>query len=303
MRAQAQSRFSTARYRERLTEFVGRTAKFVWLVLRRFHEDRCSTVAQSLSYTTLLAVVPLTTVAFSAFPAFRHWTGAVQDFVYHHFLPATGAEVQKYIQQFSSKSVQLTAVGIVFLMITALMLMAMIEDSFNAIWRSPRRRDPVYRFLVYWAILTLGPLLLGVSLSLTYYVMALPLFALAPLAWLRITLVDVLPFLLATLAFLLLYLVVPNARVGKSHAVIGATFASALFQVAKHAFALFVLRFSSYRIVYGAVAVLPVFLIWVYLSWVIILVGALVTALLPSWSRLSDPPVAQGGASLPGGSP
>ncbi|MHB1585827.1 MAG: YihY family inner membrane protein [Acidiferrobacteraceae bacterium] len=275
----------------RLKRFVRRTAGFSLLVLRRFVDDRCSVVAQALSYTTLLAIVPLTTIvitAFSAFPVFKHWTDVLQGFVYGHFLPATGAEVEKYVRQFSNKSIQLTAAGVIVLMITSLMLMAMIEDSFNAIWRSAKRRDPIYRFLVYWAILTLGPLLTGVSLSVTYYVMALPLFSLAPLAWLRIILADVLPFLLATLAFLLLYITVPNARVGKVHALIGATFASVLFQLAKHAFALFILRFSSYRYIYGAVAVLPVFLMWVYLSWVIILMGALVTALLPSWDKLYD---------------
>ena len=127
----------------------------------------------------------------------------LQSFIYGHFLPATGAQVEKYVRQFSKKSVQLTAAGVIVLMITSLMLMATIEDSCNAIWRSSKRRDPVYRFLVYWAILTLGPLLIGVSLSVTYYVMALPLFSLAPLAWLRIVLAYVLPFLLATLTFLL----------------------------------------------------------------------------------------------------
>lgn len=289
----------------RLTRFVRRIAAFSLLVLRRFVDDRCSVVAQGLSYTTLLAIVPLTTIvitAFSAFPVFKHWTDVLQGFVYGHFLPATGAEVEKYVRQFSNKSIQLTAAGVVVLMITSLMLMAMIEDSFNAIWRSPKRRDPVYRFLVYWAILTLGPLLTGVSLSVTYYVMALPLFSLAPFAWLRIILADVLPFLLATLAFLLLYLAVPNARVGKTHALIGATFASVLFQLAKYAFALFILRFSSYRHIYGAVAVLPVFLMWVYLSWVIILMGALVTALLPSWGKLYDSTLAQDPGVPPPGS-
>lgn len=282
--------------RTRFGRFVHRAAAFSRLLLRRFVDDRLNVVAQGLSYTTLLAIVPLTTVVismFSGFPVFKHWTDVLQSFIYGHFLPATGAQVEKYVRQFSKKSVQLTAAGVIVLMITSLMLMATIEDSCNAIWRSSKRRDPVYRFLVYWAILTLGPLLIGVSLSVTYYVMALPLFSLAPLAWLRIVLAYVLPFLLATLTFLLLYLVVPNAKVKKVHALIGATFAALLSQLAKYAFAVFILRFSSYRYIYGAVAVLPVFLLWVYLSWVIILSGALVTALLPSWDKLYDPESAQ----------
>lgn len=270
---------------------VWRSAQFLMRVVRRFQEDRCNQVAEALSYTTLLALVPLTTVAFAAFsvfPVFKRWTVVVQNFIYSHFVPATGAEVQTYLQQFSQKSAQLTAAGLLFLMITSLMLMAMIEDSFNAIWRASKRREPVYRFLIYWAILTLGPLLVGISLSTTYYVMSLSVFSLVPaLQWLRIALGDVLPFLLAALAFLLLYVVVPNARVRWSHALIGSVIASLLFEVAKHAFAVFVVDYSSYRFIYGALAVLPVFLIWIYLSWVIILAGAVVVALLPSWN---DPP-------------
>ncbi|MHB1941695.1 MAG: YihY family inner membrane protein [Acidiferrobacteraceae bacterium] len=281
----------TADFQARLKRLARQVFRFALLVLRRFREDRCNLVAEGLSYTTLLAIVPLTAVAFAAFaafPVFNHWMDMLERFTYSHFLPATGVVVHKYLRQFTKKSAQLTTAGLIGLMATSIMLIATIENTFNIIWRTPKRRDLVGRFLSYWAILILGPLLLGVSLSLTDYMMSLPLFLLAPLQWLHLIIIDVLPFLLASLAFLLLYLVAPNARVRKAHAFAGAVFASGLFQLAKHAFTLFILHYSSYRYVYGALAVLPVFLIWIYLSWVIILLGALVTALLPSWDTLGD---------------
>ncbi|MHB1515086.1 MAG: YihY family inner membrane protein [Acidiferrobacteraceae bacterium] len=281
----------TADFHTRLKRLARRVFRFILLVLRRFREDRCNLVAEGLSYTTLLAVVPLTAVAFAAFasfPVFKHWMEMLERFTYSHFLPATGVVVHKYLRQFTKKSAQLTTAGLIGLIATSMMLIATIESTFNVIWRTPKRHDPVGRFLIYWAILTLGPLLLGVSLSLTDYVISRPLFFLAPLQWLHAIITDVLPFLLASLAFVLLYLVAPNTRVRKVHAFVGAVFASGLFQLAKHVFTLFILHYSSYRYIYGALAVLPVFLIWIYLSWVIILLGALVTALLPSWNTLGD---------------
>lgn len=276
--------------RRRLSAGSRRLRAFASLVVRRFREDRCNQVAEALSYTTLLSVVPLTTVAFalvSAFPVSRRWMGAFQAFIYTHFVPAAGAEVQKYLQQFSQKSAQLTAAGIGLLVVTSLMLMAMIEDSFNAIWRVPKERETVYRFLVYWAILTLGPLLAGISLSATYYVTSLPLFSYAPgVRWIRIVLGDVLPFILSTLVFLLLYMLVPNARVAWRHALYGSVFAAVLFAVAKYSFALFITHYSSYKFIYGALAALPVFLMWIYLSWIVILLGAVIVALLPEWERM-----------------
>lgn len=273
------------------------TSRFIHLVLLQFQEDRCNQIAQSLSYTTLLSLVPFTTVTFailSVFPVFQRWTATIQDFVYSHFVATSGDVIQRYLQQFSAKSGQLTAIGMVFLIVTALMLMDTIEQTFNDIWRVSEKRNPVYRFLMYWAIMTLGPILLVASLSLTSYLVSLPflqhdvIFSTA-----RRLALDSLPFVFEVLAFMLLYTVVPNTHVRLRHAVIGSIVTSVLFEMAKRTFALFVLHYSSYRLVYGAIATLPVFLIWIYLSWIITLLGAVIVASLPFWGMIGKPVIAR----------
>lgn len=269
--------------------------RFAKLVGARFGEDRLNRVAQALSYTTLLALVPLSTLVFglfSVFPVFESWMTTVQTFLYQHFVPASGDVVQKYLNQFANKSAQLTAFGLLFLIVTALMLLATIEESFNEIWRAPQKRKWLNRFLGYWAILTLGPILVGLSISLTSYVVSLPLFKASYFVGAaRTVALNSLPVLAEILAFLLLYMVVPNVQVRFSHALIGAIFAAILFELTKRGFALFVVKYSSYRLIYGAIAALPVFLIWIYLSWVITLLGAILVAVLPQWREPQASPV------------
>lgn len=279
-----------------LTPLLVQFARLVLLIARRFSEDRLNRVAQALSYTTLLSLVPFTTLAFgllSVFPVFETWMTTIQTFVYQHFVPASGDVVQRYLNQFASKSAELTAFGLLFLIVTALMLLATIEQSFNDIWRAPQKRKMLNRFLGYWAILTLGPVLVGLSLSVTSYVISLPLFKAAPfLGPVKAFLLNSLPVFAEIVAFVLLYMVVPNVQVRFRHALVGALFAAVLFELSKRGFALFVLKYSSYRLIYGAIAALPVFLIWVYFSWVITLLGAVVVALLPEWAAPASKVVA-----------
>lgn len=262
--------------------------RFLRLVYQRFNEDRLNSVAQALSYTTVLSLVPLTTLAFglfSVFPVFEKWMMALQSFLYSHFVPASGDVIQKYLNQFANKSAQLTAVGLAFLVVTALMLMATIEQTFNDIWRVTQRRKAMYRFLMYWALLTLGPLLLGLSMSLTASLTALPALRNSGFGAVWQTFLAMLPFLATALAFMLLYSLVPNATVYWRHALVGSLISAVLFELAKRGFALIVVKYSSYQLVYGAIAALPVFLIWIYVSWAITLMGALWVALLPQWGR------------------
>lgn len=257
---------------------------FARLAFAQFQEDRLNRVAQALSYTTLLSLVPLTTLAFgvfSIFPVFQKWMLVMQNYLYSHFVPAAGDVVQRYLNQFASKSAQLTAFGLGFLIVTALMLMATIEETFNDIWRVPQKRKLVHRFLSYWAILTLGPILLGVSLSLTSALFSFSGGNVGVGVW-HAVLVS-LPFVAEVCVFMLLYIVVPNATVSWRHALIGSMVTALLFEVAKRGFALVVIKYSSYRLVYGALAALPVFLIWIYVSWAVILMGALLVALMPQW--------------------
>jgi membrane protein len=273
--------------KHRLRHELQRTLWFAVTLRRRFAEDRCTRVAGSLSYTTLLALVPLTAVIFavlSAFPVFQAVMDLLEEFIYTNFVPAAGEAVQKYVQQFAANAGRLTLWGLLFLFITALMLMATIERTFNDIWHVPQRSKRLHVFLSYWALLTLGPILIGLSLSITSYVVSLPLFDHdAMLGGFRAILLGSLPAAFEFLAFLLLYTVVPNHIVRLRYAIAGAAMAMMLFEIAKVGFGFFVVYFSSYRKIYGALAALPIFLIWIYVSWVVILLGAVATATLPEW--------------------
>ena len=257
--------------------------EFSGQVLERFIQDRCQRVAGALSFTTLLAIVPLTAVmvaVLSLFPVFGAWMNVIQDFIYSNFVPAAGEVVQKYLSQFAGKAGRLTAFGLVFLAVTSLMLMATIEQAFNDIWRVENTRKLTHRFLTYWALLTLGPILVAGSLVLTSKLFSLPFLGRAEVTLMYQFLDVMLPLLLEFGAAVLLYTVVPNVAVRWRNAFVGAAFAAIMLEVAKNLFATFVKYFASYKILYGAIAVLPIFLIWIYISWVIILLGAIVTATL-----------------------
>lgn len=257
--------------------------QFARQVMQRFEQDRCKRIAGALSYTTMLAVVPLTAVmvaVLSLFPVFSAWMTVIQDFIYSNFVPAAGEAVQKYLTQFASKAGRLTVIGLLFLGAAALMLMATIEQAFNDIWRVPNARKLVNRFVTYWALLTLGPILVAASLALTSKFFSLSFFGRAEVTLMHQILEVVLPLMLEFGAAVLLYTVVPNAAVLWRNAFVGAAFAAVLLEIAKHLFTAFMKSFTSYQILYGAITALPVFLMWIYISWVIILLGAIVTATL-----------------------
>jgi len=258
-------------------------------VVQRFREDRCTRVAGALSFTTLLALVPLTAVTlaiFSRFEIFASWMTTTQAFIYGNFVPASGEAVSRYLQKFAANAGKLTIWGLLFLFLTSLMLMATIERVFNDIWHVPHTRKRLHRYLSYGVLLVLGPMLIGISLSSTSYLVSLPLFLRdAPLGELKVFLLAAAPVIFEWLAFWALYVVVPNYRVRLRHGLIGSLFATMMFEIAKRGFAFFVTHFANYKAIYGAIAALPVFLIWIYLSWTIILAGAVLTATLPEWRR------------------
>lgn len=247
-------------------------------LLKRFIDDRCLQVAAALAYTSLLSLVPLMAVTVSmlaAFPVFESISAELQDFVFSNFVPATGNVVQEHLQEFANKASRLTLVGIVVLVVTALMMMSTIDKSLNIIWHSHARRRPAARFLVYWAVLTLGPVLVGIGLVATSYVASLPFLADdGQMAEVRTLGLRLMPFITTALAFALLYLLVPVRPVPRRAALIGGLIASLMFEAAKRGFAWYVTNVPTYEAIYGAMAGIPIFLIWIYLSWVIILLGA-----------------------------
>lgn len=259
-------------------------------VWRRFLEDECLPSAGMLAYTTLLAVVPLTAVALaviSAFPVFEKWSGVIQEFIFSNFVPAAGQVVQEYVMQFADKATQLTAAGVVFLIFIAVMLMWNVERTLNRIWRVTTARRLVNRFMVYWSALTLGPLLIGASLAISSYLVSLPLISeAAATLGVRSRLIHVAPFVASLAAFTLLYLMVPNRRVRPRNALAGGLLAATLFELAKRGFAFYVTNFPAYEQIYGTLATVPIFLIWVYVSWVVILLGASFAASLDTFQYL-----------------
>src|SRR5579883_37939 len=265
--------------RERLRAF----GLFLW---QRFLSDKCFETAGALSYTTLFAIVPLLTAVLAilaAFPVFAGWRVAISDFIFRNFVPAAGATVQNYLLQFADNASKLTAVGIVFLLISALMMMASIEDRFNRIWRVQTARSGGSRLLLYWAALTIGPLLIVAALALLSRVLPLsPQPNAQPLPWAQ-PFFALLPFALTWLVLLGMYMLIPNRTVAFRHAGIAALIAAILFEIARVLFALYVQHVPSYQQIYGALAAAPIFLIWVYLSWVIVLLGASLAAAMAAF--------------------
>jgi membrane protein len=258
---------------------------FVREVARRFLREDGLKLSASLAYTTLLALVPLVTIGlavFSAFPAFKTFTGNVNDFVSRAMLPPTVEQiVATHLEQFTRSAGRLTALGIAVLAVTALLLMQTIDAALQRIFSVHRRRALSLRVLTYWGVLTLGPLLIGASISITSYVVTLSIGVNDRLG--AIALLDFVPVVLTAIAFTLLYKVVPNRQVGIAHALAGGLFAAVLFEAAKRAFALYIAAFPTYTLIYGAFAAIPIFLLWIYLSWVVVLLGAVLAAALPDW--------------------
>lgn len=264
-----------------------RAAHFVRFLWQRFLDDKCFETAGALSYTTLFALVPLTAAVFgvlAAFPVFAEWRDSVSAFVFRNFVPAAGDVVQGYLLDFAGKASRLTAVGVVGLLVSALLMMRSIEDRFNRIWRVAAKRKGVARFLVYWAVLTLTPILLVAGLAVTSYLFALPLLQHAAGGLgLQNRALELLPPTITWLALFAMFVVIPNRSVRWRHAAVGALVVAVLFELAKAGFALYVRSVPSYQQIYGALAVVPIFLVWIYLSWAIVLLGASLAASLSAF--------------------
>lgn len=264
-----------------------RLLDFIRYVLVRFFQHNCTEVAASLTFTTLLSLVPLIAIALSvvaAFPAFAEYSAEIKAFILNTMVPeAANKVIAVYMQQFADNAVQLTAIGTAFLGITALALMLTIDKSLNAIWRVTQLRPLLHRLLIYWATLTIGPLFIGASLSLTSWLMRISLGLTHDIPGINGALLQLAPLLLTSIAFSIPYLIVPNRRVPWRHAIAGGVAAAVGFEIMKRGFAFYITHFPTYQAVYGAFATIPIFLLWVYLSWLMVLLGAVIAASLSSW--------------------
>lgn len=255
-----------------------RMRRFFRLLVTRFIEDQGLLQASSLTYTTLLSLVPLMTVSLAilyAFPVSDKITEEIQSFIFDNFMPSSGEVLRNYFQDFSAKASQLSGVSFAFLIVVALMLMGNIDRAFNKIWRTSSKRRTLAKFLEYWAILTLGPILIGSSLAATSYLVSIPIFSDAVDSLSKGQyLLRLAPLISSIVGFTLLYTIVPNRQVPIRHALAGGLLAAVLFELAKRGFALYVTQFPTYQAIYGALAVIPIFLVWIYLSWMVTLLGA-----------------------------
>jgi membrane protein len=264
--------------------------RFAVHVVRRYSSDSCFRVAASLSYTSLLALVPLIALGLSiltAFPAFQEVRDELQKAIIQNLLPSASQLALDSISSFINNAGSLTAMGVLGLAVVAVMLLSTINDSLNAIWRVTRQRPLHLQILVYWTLVTMGPLLIGASVSLSGY-------AFAVVRWAGINgsasspgdLVRLASVPLSTIGFSLLYLVVPNRSVARSHALTGGVVAAVLFELLKYGFGLYLKYFPSYEAIYGAASFVPIFLVWMYMSWAVVLLGAEVAAALPEWRAI-----------------
>ena len=249
-------------------------ARFLW---RRFLADRLFEAAGALSFTTTFALVPLSMVVFgvlSAFPVFEEWRELLSDFIFANFVPSSAQGVRDWLLSLSDNTGKLTTVGVIALVVSVLVTLLGIEAAFNRIWRVHTARPKLSRFLVYWTVLTLGALVAAASLSVVGRVFELDVFHSNAGQWLRATLLGAAPVVIELLAFAMIYRVVPHRTVHWRHAFAGAVVAVVLLEIGRRLIGIYLGSFNAYQNIYGAVAFVPIFLLWLYFGWVSVLLGA-----------------------------
>ena len=277
-------------FQQRLQVFWADASHFPWrdtahTLRARFRADQMGLTASSLTFTTSIALVPFFTVAlavFTAFPMFSTLQGALQAWLVQSLIPDNIArQVLGYLTQFSRQANKLGGAGLGVLLVTAIALILTIDRTLNNIWRVKKLRPFTQRVLIYWAAITLGPLLLAASLALTSYVVTASTGLVGMSAPLRLV-ITAFQFMLVAGGMASLYRYVPNTHVKWSHAWVGGVFVAVGIELAKKALSLYLSSVPTYSLIYGAFATLPILLVWIYLAWVIVLMGAVIAAYLPS---------------------
>lgn len=252
---------------------VGRV---LWQTLKRFENMERRKEAAALTYTTLFALVPVITVSYSilsAIPTMQEWGQDTNQRLLGYVLPQGSEVITGYLQEFSAQARKLTWIGVSALFVTCLLLLQTIERQFNRIWNVESSRSPIQMFFRYWAVLSLGPLLFGAAVATSSVLASMPLWQDAPSGVLTL-LAQAIPWLLTSAAVTVLYLMVPNCKVPFSHAAIAAIIVAAVFEFGKFLFSSALGLFPTYQLIYGAFAAVPLFLLWVYVSWMLLLLGA-----------------------------
>jgi membrane protein len=289
----AEEEVATSARRSPLRRAGAAAGGFAFYVLRRFSADGCFAAAGALSYTTLVSLVPLAVIALgslSAFPIFAPVRAELLALLFKNFIPSVGEQAAFWFRNFADSATRTTAIGFAGIFLTGVLLLVTVEDQLNLIWRVSRARPWAQRVLAYWTVITLGPLLLGISLTLsTYFEVAAQRtgFGEAAILWLRDGWLHwfarAVPALLELLSLTLLYWLIPNCAVRARDGALGALVATSAIEVLKVGFSYYIGAVSYYQTVYGALAAIPIFLLWMYISWLAVLLGAVVAAALPLW--------------------
>lgn len=253
--------------------------------MQRANEEKLLQAASSLTFTTVLAIVPMLAVVlslFTAFPVFQQFRGALEDFLSHSLMPPSVSDnIMNYLNQFARQASRLTAIGGGFLLVVSLLLIMTIDKAFNDIWHVTRQRPLPQRALVYWALITLGPLVAGASLWATSFVARESLGLVRDVPQIVSVAISFIPLVLTGLGFAALFVLVPNRDVLWRDALIGGCVTALALEIMKSAFADYLTRFPTYTVIYGTFATLPIFLLWIYLSWLAVLLGATLAASAP----------------------
>lgn len=260
---------------------------FVVYVAKSFLHHGNGRSAFYLAFTSLFAVVPVMTVVYSILaliPELKGMENKMQNFMFEHFVPATGSQLQEHLHGFAQQASNLTSIGVIMLFVTSVLMLRKIENSFNTIWHITEARKGVNGFLLYWALLSLGPVMMGGAFAVSSYLASLKMiYDMVPLAGTQTFVLSLLPILMSGLAFSLAYVAIPNTRVPIRHGLLGGLVAAILFDLARRGMTLFVSMFPTYHLVYGAFAAVPIFLIWVLVSWNIMLLGAEIVQAMTSF--------------------
>ncbi|HEX6441872.1 MAG TPA: YihY family inner membrane protein [Stellaceae bacterium] len=290
---QAEERGRHSGWMDALRRRLAAAWTFCCYALHRFSRDGCFAASGALSYTTLVSLVPLGVIAIgilSVFPSFTDTRQELLTLLFRYFVPAINEQAAFWVQYFAGSAAQATAIGIIGIAGTGVLMLVTVEDQLNALWRVTASRPWTQRVLAYWTLMTLGPLLVGMSLTLSTYLdtaarragfdpETIVQFA---SGWMHYF-ARVVPFLLELIAFTLLYCLIPNCAVRWRHGILGATVAAVAIEILKIGFVIYIGTFASYQTVYGAIAAIPIFLLWMYLSWMVVLLGGVVAANLPTW--------------------
>ncbi len=261
-----------------LHRYVVLTLQLLLRAARRFVVDQCIQRASALAYASLLAIVPLVVLGvsvFTSFQAFDKVSGYLSHLLLDSLVPTSRLQVEHYLSQVTGKATALSLFGIAGLLVTATALINTMEEAFNHIWRITRARSLIAKFITFWSVLTLSPMLVGMSISITSYFAALPVFEQVSAGASAMSRVPfLLPWCISSLAMMSLYMALPNTSVPFRFALAGGLVAGALFELTKYGFTFYVTELAHYEKLYGALGTLPVFLVWLYLVWVVVLFGA-----------------------------